>query len=57
MMYSSFLKRYFRNNIVHISFILLTLKCLIAQTNLAFKPISADIVKVWLLKVNPLLSD
>lgn len=44
MIGNSFLKRYFRNNLVYISFILLTPKCLIAQTDPAFKPISADII-------------
>jgi len=46
MMYNSFSMRYFRNSIVYISFILLTSKCLIAQTNPAFKPISADIIQL-----------
>lgn len=46
MIYSSFLKRHFINNIVYIFFILLTPKCLIAQTDPAFKPILADIIKL-----------
>lgn len=37
---------HFRNNALYIFFILLTPKCLIAQTDPAFKPVSADIIKL-----------
>ncbi|NSL86172.1 tetratricopeptide repeat protein [Chitinophaga sp. Mgbs1] len=46
MIYNSLLKRHFRNNIAYIFFILLAPKCLIAQTDPAFRPISADIIKL-----------
>ncbi|WP_160716736.1 alpha/beta hydrolase-fold protein [Chitinophaga solisilvae] len=46
MIYNCFLKRHFRNNIAYILFILLAPKCLIAQTDPAFRPISADIIKL-----------
>ena len=47
MIYSSYLKRHFRNNsIIYILLVLLIPKDLIAQTDPVFKPISADIIKL-----------
>lgn len=46
MNYSSCLKHHFGNNIVYVFFILLIPNDLIAQTDPAFKPISADIIKL-----------
>ena len=46
MNYNSYLKRHFRNSIVYVFFILSIPKGLIAQTDPAFKPISADIIKL-----------
>ncbi|QNR85241.1 tetratricopeptide repeat protein [Pedobacter riviphilus] len=46
MIYSDYLRHYFRNNIVYVFFILLIPKSLVAQTDPVFKPISADIIKL-----------
>jgi len=46
MNYNCYLKRHLRNSTVYIFFILLIPKGLVAQTDPAFKPISADIIKI-----------
>lgn len=46
MNFNSNLKRHFRDSIVYAFFILFIPKCLVAQTDPVFKPISADIIKI-----------